>query len=386
MIHAKQGLRLKSCACICFCLLHWATAFSASAPAADAFPLQLEMRVPFEPTVFAADGRHFLTYELYITNFTPNSVTLRRLEILDSEGPSDQPLAAFDGKELDVMLQAAQVPTPNGGVHAAQLMPGSSVVAFVWVSLESTQRVLGVLRHRVTTSDGALVGASTETHHTPLQVLSPPLQGNGWRSSDGPGNSPDNHHRRGIFLVDGRATLSRRYAIDWQQTRDGATFSGDARDRSAYYGYGKPVFAVAESTVITAIDGRPENVPGHFENFRPAVPVTLDTAGGNTVVLALSDGQFAHYFHLQPGSLQVKSGDRVHSGQLLARIGASGDAREPHLHFEVTTSPKMLAGEGVPYLITHFSTEQPDGSRKQHHLELPLDQMLVDFNSPPQNP
>jgi hypothetical protein len=71
--------------------------------------------------------------------------------------------------------------------------------------------------------------------------------------------------------------------------------------------------------------------------------------------------------------------DRVHAGLLLARVGASGDAREPHLHFEVTTSPTILAGEGVPYLIKHFNVEQLDGSRTPHNLELPLDKMVVDF-------
>jgi murein DD-endopeptidase MepM/ murein hydrolase activator NlpD len=160
---------------------------------------------------------------------------------------------------------------------------------------------------------------------------------------------------------------------------NGTTFSGNSQDRGAYYGYGKPVFAVADARVVTAIDGRPENVPGHFENFHPATPITLDTVGGNSITLDLGDGQFAHYFHLQPGSLQVKPRDRVHAGQLLARVGASGDAREPHLHFEVTTSPTILAGEGVPYLIKHFNVEQLDGSRTPHNLELPLDKMVVDF-------
>jgi hypothetical protein len=369
-------------ACICLGLLHLAAVFSAPGPAPAPFPLQLEMRVPFEPTAFAGDGRRFLTYELYITNFTPNQVTLRRLEILASEENAAQPIAAFQGRELDAMLQRAQMPTPSNGLDAAQLMPGCTVVAFVWIALDATAGIPATLRHRLITSDDALMGASIETHHSRLHVLEPPLEGSSWRSSDGPSDSPDNHHRRGIFLIDGRATISRRYAIDWQQVKNGATFSGDPRDRGAYYGYGKPVFAVADARVLTAIDGRPENVPGHFENFHPAIPITTDTAGGNAITLDLGDGQFAHYFHLQPGSLQVKSGDRVHAGQLLARVGASGDAREPHLHFEVTTSPAMLAGEGLPYLINRFSTELSNGPRKQHDLELPLDQMVVDFAPP----
>lgn len=85
--------------------------------------------------------------------------------------------------------------------------------------------------------------------------------------------------------------------------------------------------------------------------------------------------------HLQPGSLRVKTGDRVHRGQMLASVGASGDAREPHLHFEVTTSPKLLAGEGVPYLIDRFqSPSASSGVMELHKLELPLGGSVVTFN------
>jgi murein DD-endopeptidase MepM/ murein hydrolase activator NlpD len=104
------------------------------------------------------------------------------------------------------------------------------------------------------------------------------------------------------------------------------------------------------------------------------------TVAGNTISLALGGGQFAYYMHLQPGSLGVKVGDRVRRGQVLARIGASGDAREPHLHFEVTTSSKLLAGEGVPYLIDRYSSKTTsDGPTELHIHELPLDKNVVIF-------
>ncbi len=88
--------------------------------------------------------------------------------------------------------------------------------------------------------------------------------------------------------------------------------------------------------------------------------------------------------HLQPGSLRVKAGDRVRRGQVLARIGASGDAREPRLHFEVTTSSKLLAGEGVPYLIDRYSSKATsDGPVELHTRELPLDKNVVIFGEEP---
>jgi hypothetical protein len=65
---------------------------------------------------------------------------------------------------------------------------------------------------------------------------------------------------------------------------------------------------------------------------------------------------------------------------LLARIGASGDAREPHLHFEVTTSSKLLAGEGVPYLIDRYGCMSANGGPIELRIhELPLNKNVVAF-------
>jgi murein DD-endopeptidase MepM/ murein hydrolase activator NlpD len=191
-------------------------------------------------------------------------------------------------------------------------------------------------------------------------VLGPPVEGANWLAADGPSNDQDNHHRRGIF-IDSWAVISRRYAIDWKQIKNGAPFSGDPQDMRFYYAYGRAVLAVADGRVVTARDGLPDNVPGHGESFHPAVPITIETVAGNTITLDLGGGQFAYYMQLQPGSLRVKAGDRVRRGQVLARIGSSGDAREPHLHFEVTTSSKPLAGEGVPYVIDRYRCKSASG-------------------------
>ena len=69
-------------------------------------------------------------------------------------------------------------------------------------------------------------------------------------------------------------------------------------------------------------------------------------------------------------------------GQVIGQIGCSGDAREPHLHFEVTTSAVPLAGEGVPYLIDHYRTKATGDAPQSRTRELPLDNMLIDFGQP----
>jgi hypothetical protein len=349
--------------------------------AASTWPPQLEMRVPFEPTAFPSDGRTYLTYELYLTNFAANPITLRRVEVFDADNSAEAPIASFEAGQLDALLQPIGAQTSaDGNSDRRQLAGGRSVVVFLWITLEHGAHVLNKLRHRVLTAEFGAEGAVIATHHTELLVLGPPVRGSNWLASDGPNNDQNNHHRRGNLVFEGRAQISRRYAIDWMQMENGTTFSGDARDKRSYYAYGKPVVAVADSTVVTARDGLPDNVPGHNEGFSPAVPITPDTFAGNTITLDLGHGQFAYYLHLQPGSVRVKAGEHVKRGQILARIGDSGDAREPHLHFQVTPSPKMLAGEGLPYLIDQYRAKSADDVWQTRTRELPLGGMLIDFS------
>lgn len=62
------------------------------------------------------------------------------------------------------------------------------------------------------------------------------------------------------------------------------------------------------------------------------------------------------------------------------QVGGSGDAREPHLHFKVTNSSKLMAGEGVPYLIGNYHViAGSDGVTGLRTHELPLNNLIVDF-------
>src|SRR5690349_378836 len=59
------------------------------------------------------------------------------------------------------------------------------------------------------------------------------------------------------------------------------------------------------------------------------------TECGNGLVIAHQGGYETQYCHLAKGSLAVRAGQEVEAGQRLGRVGMSGLAEFPHLHFTV---------------------------------------------------
>jgi hypothetical protein len=337
------------------------------------------MRVPIAPTAFPSESRYYLLYELHLTNFGPAPLPINRIELVDADASERKPLVTFEAEQLENMVQyvgGKAVANPKGSTVIAG---GQSVIIFIMAAFDHDSQIPTKVLHHVVIGDSIAEGAIITTNSPALRVLGPPLEGENWLAADGPGNDQDNHHRRGVVVLDGRPAISRRYAIDWKQVRDGVGFSGDPRDVHSYYSYDKRVLAVADGHVVAARDGLPNNIPGHGDAFHPAIPITLETVAGNTITLDLGGGQFAYYMHLGPGSVRVKAGDRVRRGQILARVGCTGDAREPHLHFEVTNSPKPLSGEGVPYLIDRYRSKGTNGVLELRTHQLPLDKSVVVF-------
>ncbi len=56
---------------------------------------------------------------------------------------------------------------------------------------------------------------------------------------------------------------------------------------------------------------------------------------GNYVVIKHNDSNFTLYGHLQDDSITVETGDTVCKGQILGKMGQTGNAYGPHLHFEI---------------------------------------------------
>ena len=107
------------------------------------------------------------------------------------------------------------------------------------------------------------------------------------------------------------------------------------RDLQRYAIYDAEVLSPCAGPVIAAVDGFPDTPDPKNEM-------------GNHVIVQCGDANVT-LAHLRRGSVAVKPGAAVASGQLVGRVGNSGAAGEPHLHVHAERNgvavPARFSGE-----------------------------------------
>jgi murein DD-endopeptidase MepM/ murein hydrolase activator NlpD len=73
---------------------------------------------------------------------------------------------------------------------------------------------------------------------------------------------------------------------------------------------------------------------------------------GNHVIIDLGNGDYAVLAHLRRGSIRVTAGQRVRAGDQIAECGNSGNATEPHVHFQLMDRPVIAVAAGLPFRFT----------------------------------
>jgi murein DD-endopeptidase len=311
----------------------------------------VDVQIPIAPTPVAIAGQKYLGYEIHITNFRTFDIALTQLEILNADDKSE--IAKFQDSELNERLGRPGFPDLQ---DKRIITPGSRAVAFLWLPID-TANIPTRLQHKIEFD----LNQSTGRQHGVIEdlmcdirkenpvVLNPPLKDGPWAALYDP--QMEHGHRTSIYTINGHARIPARFAIDWIRLNNDATHAkGDDSKISNWYGYGADVLAVADAIVAEALDDITEDALISSEKRVP-----LENASGNYIALDLGSGRYAFYEHLKHGSIQVKRGDKVKSGQVIAQLGNSGSSSAgPHLHFHVSDRNSELGAEGLPYVFAKF--------------------------------
>ncbi|WP_232715131.1 M23 family metallopeptidase [Gordonia metallireducens] len=318
--------------------------------------------VLFAPTPFAgSDGSEHLVYEVSLTNFMRTPVTITGVKTLDAGAAGTPELSGLDQAGVAGRLKptgAVSAPprpdVPEG--YSEVLAPGQNGVLFLHLQFEG--EAPKKLVHEISVrADGAPPQmretteriAEVEVNDAVVPVLGPPLIGEDYIAADACCDAV--RHTRAILPLDGTPVVAQRYAVDWEQAGpDGKIFVGDAKNPASYRIYGDDVLAVADGTVVASRNDLPEQVPGEFPANLP-----IADADGNNLVLDIGDGFFVNYAHMQPGSVRFEPGDRVRRGEVIGKVGNTGNSVAPHLHVHVMNGPSFLMSQGVPSVTDLFT-------------------------------
>ena len=315
---------------------------------------RIDVRVAVAPTPFkGSDGLTHLAYELVLDDIPRTGARIDRIEVFAESDA--KPLISYAGKELDERVMR---PEADPKVRYGRAVPsGTAALIHVWITLAADQPVLPqVLRHsfQVSTEGGrplVVADARVDVRSAPPIVVGSPFRTSPWLAHNGPGQHRSPHW--GSALVDGRtARIPQRYAIDFIGVDDKAqAVRGDFRKSSNddWIGFGREILAVLDGTVYAARDGIVDNQP-LVELPRPASPSAADTYG-NFVIIRAGESTFVHYAHLQRNSVAVKAGDAVRRGQVIGRLGNSGNTNGAHLHFNITDAPEPETTQGIPFVF-----------------------------------
>ena len=391
-----------------------ATVLAASAGGAtlenhEAFTTVVVDAIVSPRPVEGADGRIHCVYELMFVNETPLVSRVDGIAALDAD--TGATLGEWKGEALEAIFRL------NGREPGQTIAPGHSAYAFLDAAAPGGTAAPKAIKHRIAVTrfmaspknehktapldpkfgipaQATFEGARVEVDPRKAVVVDPPLRGAGW--IDVNGCCASLQHRGAIMAFNGAPKIAERFAIDFMQLdRSRRLFHGPRHTNESYPTFGNPVYAVADGTVVEAVDGMPERTP-----FASREQATVDSAAGNHVVVDIGDGNFALFAHLKTGTVAVKPGDRVKTGEVIAHVGDTGNSDGPHLHFHVMDGPSPLASNGLPYAFTRFVgagrlAQRPandlafasgaplsidaDWNAGPHSAELPLDGEVIDF-------
>lgn len=364
-----------------------------------------------------SDGQDHVAYALELTNAGLAPATLQQVDVVDAADPT-RTIASFSGTALvDPSCGYGDCNRlrilPSSPAPDTAIAPGQSRALLVDFTLAPGASAPKSVLHKLTALASAAPAASTPTLVEYLAapkdisartapVISPPLRGDNWVAQNGC-CGVGFPHETSLLPVSGQLADSQRFAIDWMRLDDqGRFYDGDKTQNESYQDYGQEIYAVADGTISETLDEVEANAPGILPATVPALAakITVDNVDGNHIVQDLGDGTWAMYAHLQKGSLLVKPGDKVTKGQVIAKLGNTGNSNAPHLHFQLMDGPNLIGSDGIPYVFDNFdyagyidpkailaADDYLTGEFFAHHsatpearsLQLPLNESIVNF-------
>ncbi|MBI3481319.1 MAG: M23 family metallopeptidase [Nitrosomonadales bacterium] len=162
-----------------------------------------------------------------------------------------------------------------------------------------------------------------------------------------------------------------------------------------FHCWNQPVYAPIDGEVIGVGDGWPDHEYTNIwetvriwynatYKFRPKEKngrLDIRPNAGNHVMIQAKQGHIVFLAHLRNQSVSVKEGQHVRQGEVIGRVGNSGNSTAPHLHinlFDQMANP--FAAKVLPFVFDGYELLSAEGQWLRQILSAPKAGSFVRFN------
>jgi Peptidase family M23 len=324
--------------------------------------------LPANPIIEKDQHGQYLNFDILIKNTSTHTLYLSTIE----GSVMDALVKPVFRESINVNGQAAGIKS----IGNTLLKPGESITIFnpfytlapdVKITFlqyefffdyaDSPQQQANNKKRLATDFDASVKKVITPRAYGPKTNLNLPLKGK-LIVRDGRNFYPD--QRGGIAfqseLSKGPIVRSTRYAFNLASVDDnGNMYQTDPFKKENWYVFGKPVYVPAAGIVVDVQNSIPDNEFSGKVVKSPRIPADADPNHlGNYVIIDHGNGEFSMLQNLEQGSIMVRIGQLVGTGQQIGTIGFSGDITFPHLNYRVMNGPKALTAEGIPSYFNNY--------------------------------
>lgn len=138
--------------------------------------------------------------------------------------------------------------------------------------------------------------------------------------------------------------IGQRFAYDFEIRNNNLPYHDDPTKNENYYSYLENIYAPADGWVVEIINKYPNT---HITEDRKIINDCPDPRG-NHIIIKHDHGEYSTICHIEKNSFKVKQGEIVREGDIIGKVGNSGNTQGPHIHFQVQLGIDTDNAQGVP--------------------------------------
>lgn len=148
----------------------------------------------------------------------------------------------------------------------------------------------------------------------------------------------------------GHSGHANQFSIDFMGLNASYGPVNDGQEGLSYFaGWGQEIVAPGSGIVVYVRKDVPDCPPeSNPMEIYGALSDPIRARAGNCVVINHENGEYSALMHLQKGSVSIAEGARVERGQVIGKMGSSGDAFGVHLHYQLQDGPDFFRANPLP--------------------------------------